>query len=48
MDFITLDTRLITENNLHDDNRPYRYEQNKKDNKIYLPSMKTAIIMTNT
>ena len=28
MDFISFDPRLITENNLHDDNRPYRYEQN--------------------
>ena len=27
MDLITFDTRLITENNFHDDNRPYRYEQ---------------------
>ena len=28
MDFISFDPRLITENNFHDDNRPYRYEQN--------------------
>ena len=28
MDFISFDPRLITENNLHDDYRPYRYEQN--------------------
>ena len=28
IDFITFDPRLITENNLIDDNRPYRYEQN--------------------
>ena len=28
MDFISFDPRLITENNLHDDNRPSRYEQN--------------------
>ena len=27
MDLITFDPRLITENNFHDDNRPYRYEQ---------------------
>ena len=27
MDFISFDPRLITGNNLHDDNRPYRYEQ---------------------
>ena len=28
IDFISFDPRLITENNLIDDNRPYRYEQN--------------------
>ena len=28
MDFITFDPSLITENNLHDDNQSYRYEQN--------------------
>ena len=28
MDLISFDPRLITENSLHDDNRPYRYEQN--------------------
>ena len=28
MDFISFDPRLITENNFHDDNRPYRYDQN--------------------
>ena len=28
MDFISFDPRLTTENNLHDDNRPYRYERN--------------------
>ena len=28
MDFISFDPRLITENNFHDDNRPYRNEQN--------------------
>ena len=28
MDFISFDPRLITENKFHDDNRPYRYEQN--------------------
>ena len=28
MDFISFDPRLITENNLHDDNRPYHYQQN--------------------
>ena len=31
MDFISFDPRLITENNLHDDNRPYRYEQNTQE-----------------
>ena len=28
MDFISFDPRLITENNLHDNNRPHRYKQN--------------------
>ena len=28
MDLISFDPRLITENNFHDDNIPYRYEQN--------------------
>ena len=28
MDLISFDPHLITENNFHDDNRPYRYEQN--------------------
>ena len=28
MHFISFDPRLKTENNLHDDNRPSRYEQN--------------------
>ena len=28
MDYISFDPRLITENNLHDDKRPYRYQQN--------------------
>ena len=28
MDIISCDNRLITENNFHDDNRPYRFEQN--------------------
>ena len=31
IDFITFDPRLITENNLIDDNRPYRYEQNVQE-----------------
>ena len=31
IDFISFDPRLITENNLYDDNRPYRYEQNSQD-----------------
>ena len=28
MDLVSFDPRLTTENNFHDDNRPYRYEQN--------------------
>ena len=28
IDYISFNSRLITENNLHDDNRPYRYVQN--------------------
>ena len=28
IDYISFNPRLITENNLHDDNRPYRYQQN--------------------
>ena len=28
IEYISFNPRLITENNLHDDNRPYRYEQN--------------------
>ena len=28
VDFLSFDPRLITENNFHDDNRPYRFEQN--------------------
>ena len=31
MDLISFDLRLITENNFHDDNRPYRYEQNTQE-----------------
>ena len=31
MDLISFDSRLITENNFHDDNRPYRYEQNTQE-----------------
>ena len=31
MDRISFDPRLITENNFHDDNRPYRYEQNTQE-----------------
>ena len=30
-DYTSFDPRLITENNLHDDNRPYRYEQNLQE-----------------
>ena len=31
MDLISFDSRLITANNFHDDNRPYRYEQNTQE-----------------
>ena len=31
MDLISFNPRLITENNLHDDNRPYRYGQSIQD-----------------
>ena len=31
MDLISFDLRLITENNFHDDNRPYRCEQNTQE-----------------
>ena len=31
IDFISFDPRLITENNLIDDNRPYRYEQKSQE-----------------
>ena len=31
IDLISFDPRLITENNLIDDNRPYRYEQNSQE-----------------
>ena len=31
IDFISFDPRLITESNLFDDNRPYRYEQNTQE-----------------
>ena len=47
VDCISFDPRFITENNLHDDNRPYRYKIFKK-NKMYLPiitMMKTTLIM---
>ena len=52
IDFISFDPRLITENNLLDDNRPYRYEKIFKNNKVYLlpmrTTMKTITIMKNT
>ena len=55
MDFISFDPRLITENNLHDDNRPYRYEQKIQEqqnlftnNDNYNDNYKTIIIMKNT
>ena len=31
MDFISFDPQLIRENNLLDDNRPYRYQQNVQE-----------------
>ena len=31
IDLISFDPRLITQNNLIDDNRPYRYEQNSQE-----------------
>ena len=31
IDYISFDPRLITENNLHDDKRPYRYKQNSQE-----------------
>ena len=34
-DFISFDPRLITENNLIDDNRPYRYEQNSQQQQSF-------------
>ena len=53
MDLKSFDSRLITEINFHDNNRPYRYEQKFKNNKIYLPTMtitmkKMTIILENT
>ena len=33
IDFIYFDPRLFTENNLLDDNKPYRYEQNIQEQK---------------
>ena len=35
IDFISFDPRLITENNLVDDNRPYRYEQNSQEQQSF-------------
>ena len=34
IDYISFDPRLITENNLIDDNRPYRYDQNSQEQQI--------------
>ena len=55
MDIISFDPRVITENNFHDDNRPYRYEQNIQEQQnlsIYQTMTKTmkktTIIMKNT
>ena len=53
MNFISFDPRLITENNFHEDDRPYRYEQNIKEQQNLLPTMtitmkKMTIIMKNT
>ena len=36
-DLISFDTRLITENNLLDDNRPYRFEHNVREQQILFP-----------
>ena len=33
--FISFDPRLITENNLVDDNRPYRYEQGQEQQSLF-------------
>ena len=35
MDLIAFNPRLITENNLHDEKRPYRYEQNTLDQQFF-------------
>ena len=53
MDFISFDPRLITENEFHDINRPYSYEQNIQEQQNLFPTMtitmkKTTIIMKNT
>ena len=42
IDLISFDPRLITENNLIDDKRPHRYEQNTQ---VYLLSMRTTMKM---
>ena len=36
MDLISFDSRLITENNFHDDNRPYRYEPNNQEQNLFI------------
>ena len=36
--YISYNPRLITENNLHDDNRPYRYEQNVQEQQDIFPN----------
>ena len=54
MNFISFDPRLITENNFHDDDRPYRYEQNiKEQQNLFISTLtitmkKMTIIMKNT
>ena len=47
IDNISFNPRLITENNLHDDNRPYRYEQNFKIYFLTIVMMKMTLIMKN-
>ena len=52
MDLMSFDPRLITENNFHDDNRPYRYEQNiQEQQNLFSPTktitMKKMTIMKN-
>ena len=39
IDLISFDPRLITENNLIDDNRPYRYEQNSQEQQSFFTNI---------